>query len=412
MSASAAHSRRNHRLRDVANAQPPGPTSPKTNTTPTLVKPEAPAAPVKGSDPADTSASASGRHADANEFDRAAMFPGELGGLSRMIAIALVVVATLVGSLLLLRWRLDARQSVAASAAAVTASPEGTAVINSHPDGAVVVIDGQTRGVTPLELRLPAGEHALEVQNGLDVRKLPLTVQSAGVSSQYIELPTSSDPDPKIVMPVISAGALEITSEPAGAVVAIDGQHRGTTPLSLKGVKAGRHDIIVTEGEASVRRSVVVSPGAHAVVDVSLASPGASAGWVRLGLPFDVRVAEDGRVLGTSAGDSVMVLAGSHLLELSNEALEFRTVVNVQVPPGKSVSVPVAVPNGSVSINATPWADVSVDGRSLGTTPLANLSLPLGRHEIVLRHPQFGERRQSITVTARTPVRLGMDLTK
>ncbi|PWT79784.1 MAG: hypothetical protein C5B57_13295 [Blastocatellia bacterium] len=56
-----------------------------------------------------------------------------------------------------------------------------------------------------------------------------------------------------------------------------------------------------------------------------------------------------------------------------------------------------------------PWADVEIDGRPVGTTPLANISVAIGSHEIVWKHPQRGERRQTITVTARSPARVGID---
>ena len=69
----------------------------------------------------------------------------------------------------------------------------------------------------------------------------------------------------------------------------------------------------------------------------------------------------------------------------------------------------VTLPNGTLSVNALPWAEVWVDGRSSGTTPLANLAVPIGSHEIVLRHPQLGERRRTVTVTTQTPVRVGVD---
>jgi hypothetical protein len=53
-----------------------------------------------------------------------------------------------------------------------------------------------------------------------------------------------------------------------------------------------------------------------------------------------------------------------------------------------------------------------LDGKPIGTTPLGNISVPIGTHEIVWRHPQLGERTRTITVPARTPVRLGMDLNR
>jgi serine/threonine-protein kinase len=76
------------------------------------------------------------------------------------------------------------------------------------------------------------------------------------------------------------------------------------------------------------------------------------------------------------------------------------------------VTVPVALPKGTLSINALPWADVTLDGQPMGQTPLGNLSVTIGNHEVVWKHPQLGERRQTVKVTAGAPVRAGMDLTK
>jgi hypothetical protein len=45
-----------------------------------------------------------------------------------------------------------------------------------------------------------------------------------------------------------------------------------------------------------------------------------------------------------------------------------------------------------------PWAEVWIGGKLVGETPLGNLSVPLGDHEIVFRHPQLGEQRQTATV--------------
>jgi serine/threonine-protein kinase len=72
----------------------------------------------------------------------------------------------------------------------------------------------------------------------------------------------------------------------------------------------------------------------------------------------------------------------------------------VTVKGGQMTSLNISVPNGRVSINAAPWAEVTIDGTPAGQTPLANLSLPIGTHEVVFRHPQFGERKQTITVKA------------
>ncbi|MBW2390668.1 MAG: hypothetical protein JRG89_19875 [Deltaproteobacteria bacterium] len=41
----------------------------------------------------------------------------------------------------------------------------------------------------------------------------------------------------------------------------------------------------------------------------------------------------------------------------------------------------------SVNMNAIPWADVELDGRSIGTTPLADVPIEPGRHHMVVRFP-------------------------
>ena len=104
-----------------------------------------------------------------------------------------------------------------------------------------------------------------------------------------------------------------------------------------------------------------------------------------------------------------MVPAGRHELELVSAAFQFRATLSVDVQAGKVAATTVPLPNGALSVNALPWAEVFVDGRSVGTTPLANLPVTIGGHEIVLRHPQLGERTRTVTITAQTPVRIGVD---
>ena len=63
-------------------------------------------------------------------------------------------------------------------------------------------------------------------------------------------------------------------------------------------------------------------------------------------------------------------------------------------------------PMGRISINAQPWAQVLIDDTAVGETPLANIQVPIGDHQITFRHPQMGERRERVTVRADTPARV------
>ena len=116
--------------------------------------------------------------------------------------------------------------------------------------------------------------------------------------------------------------------------------------------------------------------------------------------PEDLQIVEDGRVLGSSASGKVALDPGSHLIEIRNDSLGFQATRTVQVLPGKTVRVSIALPEGNLSINATPWAEVTVDGRALGETPIANVTLRAGSHELVFRNPQHGELKQTVIVKA------------
>jgi len=129
------------------------------------------------------------------------------------------------------------------------------------------------------------------------------------------------------------------------------------------------------------------------------ARPAGTFGGVKVTAPFDLQVVENGAPVGSSAGP-IAIAEGSHVFELINTELGFRTQSTITVRAGQLTNVSVAAPNGRVSINALPWADVTIDGTPAGQTPLANLPLPIGQHEFVFKNPQHGEQRQTVLVKA------------
>lgn len=120
-------------------------------------------------------------------------------------------------------------------------------------------------------------------------------------------------------------------------------------------------------------------------------------GGVKLASTIDLQVFESNNLLGSTAGP-IAINEGTHALELVNDLLGFRTTRTINVRAGQMTAITVPVPDGRVSINAVPWADVVIDGTPAGQTPIANLALKIGQHEVVFRHPQLGEQRQTITV--------------
>jgi PEGA domain-containing protein len=128
--------------------------------------------------------------------------------------------------------------------------------------------------------------------------------------------------------------------------------------------------------------------------------------------PLVVDLQENGRLLGNSGIDKIMLPVGRHEIDLVNDQIAFRDTRTVQVSPGRTVAIEVTLPKSTVSLNAIPWATVSIDGQNIGDTPIGNFPLTVGPHEVVFRNAELGEQRRVIMVTARAPVRLSVDLTK
>jgi len=126
--------------------------------------------------------------------------------------------------------------------------------------------------------------------------------------------------------------------------------------------------------------------------------------------PLELQVYEGERLLGSTSDGIINAPPGRREVDLVNTRVGYRARQTVYVRPGTIASIGVALPSGRVSVNAAPWAEVFIDGKSVGETPLGNLSVPIGEHEFVFRHPQLGERRQTATVRADGVTRVTADL--
>jgi hypothetical protein len=209
------------------------------------------------------------------------------------------------------------------------------------------------------------------------------------------------------------AGRLVVRSEPSGAQVFLDGRAVGDTPLTIEDVPAGPRQLLVRHGGAELRQSIRIEAGGT----LSVLAPfevhvPVAPGYLTFATPIDVDVFEGGALLGTSRSQRIMLEAGVHNLLLVNDQLGFRSVQDVRVEPGRTAQLQVEVPQGTIHINARPWAEVLIGGRLVGETPIGNLSVAIGTHDIVFRHPQLGERKVRTTVSTTAPTRVSVDLTQ
>jgi serine/threonine-protein kinase len=209
-----------------------------------------------------------------------------------------------------------------------------------------------------------------------------------------------------------------VESLQGGDTVIVDGREVGVTPLT----------VALTPGVRSIRvrtrpavDQAVAAPEAPAVVRaadtgaaaaLSLAASRERRGGLRLSSPIELQVLEGERVLGSSADGPVVATAGRHELDFVNSAFGYRSHQVVDIKSGQIVPMKISPPDGRVSVNAVPWAQVSINGKPVGDTPLGNLPLPVGEHEITFRHPQLGEQTQKVIVKSGVLTRVSASMAR
>ncbi len=97
----------------------------------------------------------------------------------------------------------------------------------------------------------------------------------------------------------------------------------------------------------------------------------------------DVDVSIEGRALGRTPL-KVPLPYGRHTLTLVNPELGVRSARMIDVRPTGSGIFRIRLGMGSVLVLAPNGARVSLDGKDLGTAPLAELSMPEGEHELLV----------------------------
>lgn len=344
-----------------------------------------------------------GRHVDiVAEFhsEKAVQTPAIMKAIRSLTGVRAVILAL---SIIAVAQAVFLVRGVRFGAVAAVAPATGSVVVQSTPAGASVFVNGQERGKTPLTLSLESGSYTVRVAQGAMVRELPVSVARGSAITQHVVFGDTNKS--------LALGGLQISTQPAGVRVTVDGAAVGVTPLKVSDLAPGQHVVALEGPSGTSRQNVMVEAGTISSLSVAMpAAVGASGGWITVASPIALQLYENGALIGSTETRRIMLPAGKHVITVANTALGFERAETVQVSPGGVASLQITPPTAALNINATPWADVTVAGRMLGTTPLGNVALPIGNHEVVFRHPQFGERRVNATVTLSGPNRVSVNM--
>lgn len=128
----------------------------------------------------------------------------------------------------------------------------GIIEITTDPEGAEVMVNGVPRGLSPVTVRdVPKGVVVVKVKKEGFAEETREVRVGAG---DLLKLPVALKGQP---------GMLVLSSIPDGARIYVDNDFRGTSPLSLPGLKPGVYDIRAEmDGYGTVTESVEIANGA------------------------------------------------------------------------------------------------------------------------------------------------------
>jgi len=154
-----------------------------------------------------------------------------------------------------------------------------------------------------------------------------------------------------LVLSFAAGASVEVTSDPSGAHVVLNGRAAGSTPLRLSGVSRGHHNLLLTlPGFADHSTQFTVSLRAHLAhlfggqpIRIHAVLSPLPPGFLRvLSEPAGAQVYLDDEWVGTTPVRLTQVAPGKHCLRLSLEGYE-PWVGDVAVAAGQEVEVRAAL---------------------------------------------------------------------
>ena len=282
-------------------------------------------------------------------------------------------------------------------------SESGVLRVETNPSGADVYVNGEYYDTTPCEITLPVGTYTVEIKKeGYKTYKKDVKIKAKETTILEVTL-----------TPVDQKATLDVTSNPSGAEVYINGEKKGKTPLTLY-LPPDEYTIkIKKEGYTTFIKRITLSSGQYLSINAELVKEN---GTLHVDSePSEAYVYVDGQLVGRTPLE-VALPVGEHTIVVKKEGYETYTKV-VTISVGETVDIhiqltqlvtesakkpPVAKITGRTvvyeghevelsglksydpdgKIVSYQWIDEN--GVVISTEPILREIFPVGRHKITL----------------------------
>ncbi len=265
---------------------------------------------------------------------------------------------------------------------------------------ATIRCEGATLGITPYYhfFKQPAAYR--------------IVVQAQGYQEQVYSLNlVNGKPQVKTFELVSNAGAIEVTSEPSGATLLVDGIERGTTPCTLDKLRESEYTLTLRkEGYQPAERKLKVAAGEVAPVAVTLER--LPSGLNIFTIPSDARVYVDNVFKGRSDLTLKEVTDGTHQIRVEKEGygIETRTV-SLKAGETHVEEFRLNIVRGTLCVQTRPARVTVYEGntRLFETAPATSsdytstekqVALPPGVHTLTFKAEGYADLTREVQITA------------
>ncbi len=257
----------------------------------------------------------------------------------------------------------------------------GRLLLKSEPTGAVVQLNGQHKGKTPLDLpELASGDYTITVSKDLyyDTDE-KFTITDGSNNERIIALHPAF-------------GQLSVEANTKAADVFLDGQFKGKAPVTLNELPSGSYRMKVTQDlYEPLEEEVIIEDGKTNKQMVVLAP---RFGTLNItGSPEGALIVIAGKVVGQIPLVNYRVATGLTEIKINAEDYhESAQFIQIDVNEMYPINVDLVRHSGTVvAISDPPEALLRLDGKEIGLSPQILKQIPTGQHSLVFAHPSFLE---------------------
>jgi len=265
----------------------------------------------------------------------------------------------------------------------------GGLVVTTNPSGANVFIDNNYVGTTPLSISgVKTGSHVLKLSHqGYTERQRVVIVRPH--QYEYIS---------ETLTAPVNTGSLYVDSTPRGASIYLDNSYEGETPRRIDFIPAGLHTLRLSrDGYRDYVQQVRIDTHQTTNIQINLIPETTRYNLTINSTPRGARVYVDGIFKGT-APISIHVTPGYHSIRLDLEGyMDYQD--SIRVTGDTNLNISLQIGEGALVVFSEPLsADVYVDDKYYGRTPITIQRIPAGRRIVTVRLQGYADWSDEVII--------------